>query len=229
MGISMSMNAQVASYSVAQRNANDAVSMSQTADGAASQVSNILTRLRQLAVQSSNGDLTNGDRTNLDTEYQAQLTEIDRISSVTQFNGQNLLSGVAASVNFQVGIGTTATTRSPSPSVASTRLASASTAARSTRSPTLRLQSLRSMPESAHWQTAREGWGAAMNRLSDTVANLQSQSTNLSAAVSQIQDTDIAQATSDLARQQVLAQAGASVLTQANQQPQLALSLIKGG
>lgn len=229
LGISMSMNAQVASYSVAQRNANDAVSMAQTADGAASQVSNILTRLRQLAVQSSNGDLTAGDRTNLDTEFQSQLSEIDRIANVTTFNGQNLMASPAATVNFQVGIGTTANDKI-GVSFGGVDVAGLSMTGKAVDT-VANSQSAITAIDSAisTLATTREGWGAAMNRLSSTVANLQSQSTNLSAAVSQIQDTDIAQATSDLARQQVLSQAGASVLTQANQQPQLALSLIKGG
>ena len=229
LGISMSMNAQVASYSVAQRNANDAVSMSQTADGAASQVSNILTRLRQLAVQSSNGDLTAGDRTNLDTEFQSQLSEIDRIANVTTFNGQNLLSSPAATVNFQVGIGTTANDKIGVSfgGVDTTGLGMTGKDVTSVANSQSAITAIDSAISTL--ATAREGWGAAMNRLSSTVADLQSQSTNLSSAVSQIQDTDIAQATSDLAREQVLSQAGASVLTQANQQPQLALTLIKGG
>ncbi len=228
LGISMSMNAQVASYTVAQRNANDAVSMSQTADGAAAQVSNILTRLRQLAVQSSNGDLSAGDRTNLNTEFQAQLSEVDRIASVTQFNNQNLLSGAATAVNFQVGIGTTANDKIAVNfgGVDVAGLAMTGKAVDSIANSQTAITAIDTAIGTL--ATAREGWGAAMNRLSDTVANLQSQSTNLSAAVSQIQDTDIAKATSDLAREQVLAQAGASVLTQANQQPQLALTLIKG-
>ncbi len=228
LGISMSMNAQVASYGVAQRNANDAVSMSQTADGAAAQVSNILTRLRQLAVQSSNGDLSAGDRTNLNTEFTAQLSEIDRIASVTQFNGQNLLAGASTAVNFQVGIGTTANDKI-GVNFGGVDVAGLTMTGKAVDTVANAQASITAVDAAiGTLSTAREGWGAAMNRLSDTVANLQSQSTNLSSAVSQIQDTDIAQATSNLARQQVLAQAGASVLTQANQQSQLALTLIKG-
>jgi flagellin len=229
LGISESMDAQVRSYAVAQRNANDAISMSQTADGAAGQVSDILKRLRELAVQSSNGDLTAQDRANLDTEFQSEVTEIDRTANVAKFNGLNLLAGAVSTVNFQVGIGTTAFDQI---SVAFggidvaqlgmtgsnvTTVANSQTAINSIDAAITTLS------------TTREGWGAAMNRLSSTVSNLQSMSQNLMAAYGQIKDTDIAKATSDLAREQVLSQAGASVLTQANQQPQLALSLIKGG
>src|SRR5262245_6797893 len=86
LGISKSLNAQVRSMSVAERNTNDGISMVQTADGGAEQIHEILTRMRELAVQSSNGNLTTGDRTNLDTEYQAHLSEIDRIATSTKFN-----------------------------------------------------------------------------------------------------------------------------------------------
>jgi len=232
LGISMSMNTQVAAFGQAQRNANDGVSMAQTADGAAGQIGNILTRLNQLAVQSSNGDLSASDRTNLDTEFQAQLTEIDRIANVTQFNGQNLLSGAPATVNFQVGIGTTTNDQISVAfgGVDTTNLALTGAAVDTVAHAQAAITSITGSGGAISLlATAREGWGAAMNRLSDAVSNLQSESSNISSAVSQIQDTDIAKATSDLAREQVLAQAGASVLTQANQQPQLALSLIKGG
>jgi flagellin len=229
LGISESMDAQVRSYAVAQRNANDAISMSQTADGAAGQVGDILKRLRELAVQSSNGSLGAGDRTNLDTEFQSAMSEVDRIANVAQFNGQNLLKGASAAVSFQVGIGTTASDQIAvnfgGVDVAGLALTGkkVDTVANSQAAITAIDSAISTL------STTREGWGAAMNRLSTTVSNLQSMSQNLAAAKGQIKDTDVAQATSDLAREQVLSQAGASVLTQANQQPQLALTLIRGG
>ena len=106
LGISKSMDADVQSYSTAENNANDGISMAQTADGAADQISSMLTRLRQLAVESSNGDLSANDRSNLNTEFQSVISEVDRISNVTTFNGTQLLSGAATAVAFQVGIGT---------------------------------------------------------------------------------------------------------------------------
>ena len=100
LGIVKSMNAQVRSMAVAERNTNDGISMVQTADGGAEQIHEIMTRMRELAVQASNGNLSANDYTNLDTEYQANLGEIDRISSSTQFNGISLLSGAASSRDF---------------------------------------------------------------------------------------------------------------------------------
>jgi len=105
LGISERMNAQVRSFAVAERNANDGISMAQTADSAAGQIGGLITRLRELAVQSSNGALVTADRNNLDTEKQSVLDEIDRIASVTRFNGKALLDGSqAAETGFQVGI-----------------------------------------------------------------------------------------------------------------------------
>ena len=228
LGISEAMNAQIRSYAVAQRNANDGISMSQTADGAAGQIHDILGRMRELAVQSSNGSLQANDRANLDTEFQTLNTEIDRISNVTLFNGQALLSGAAAAVKFQVGIGTTASDQvsvsfggvtATTLGVNASKVDSVANAQASITSIDTAIQTL---------STTREGWGAAMNQLDGAVANLQSMSTNLSAAKSRIKDADIAMETAQMSRSQVLSQAGAAVLTQANQAPQLALSLLRG-
>jgi flagellin len=228
LGITESMNAQIRSYMVAERNANDGISMAETADGAAAQISSILTRMRELAVQSSNGSLQAADRTNLNTEFTALRSEIDRISNVTQFNGVSLLSGTAAAVSFQVGIGTstsdqvsvtfggvTATTLGVNTSAVDTA-ANAQTAITALDSA---IQTL---------STTREGFGSGINRLQAAVSNLQSIRTNLSAAHSRIKDVDVAEETAALARSQVLSQAGVSVLAQANASPQLALSLLRG-
>jgi flagellin len=226
--MSKRLAAQVASYSVAQRNANDAVSMAQTADGGAEQISNILSRLRELAVQGANGTMSAGDSANLDTEFQAQLTEIDRISKVTTFNGLNVLSGAAAAQTFQVGIGTTASD-SVSVTFGGADVAGlAMTGAKVTTSAfsTAAITSIDAAIQTL--STVRAGFGASMNKLQDAVSNLQSVQTNTSAALSQIRDVDVASATASLAQQQVLAQAGESVLAQANQQPQLAVNLIQG-
>src|ERR1044072_4807859 len=107
--IAKSMNAQVRSYAVAERNTNDGISMLQTADGGAEQVHGLLTRMRELAVQASNGSMSSNDLTNIDAEYQQNLQEIDRVAGSVQFNGINLLAGASASKSFQVGIGTAST------------------------------------------------------------------------------------------------------------------------
>lgn len=228
LGIAKSMDAQITSYGQAEQNANDAISMAQTADGAADQVSNMLTRMRQLAVESSNGDLSTNDRANLDTEFQSITSEIDRIANVTQFNGTNLLSGAATAVKFQVGIGTTANDQVSVNfgGVDTTRLALTGSAVDSFANAQTAIGKIDTAIQTL--STVREGWGSAMNRFQSSVSTLQSIQSNTSAALSRIQDVDVAKETANLSKQQVLSQAGAAVLAQANQQPQLALKLLQG-
>ncbi len=228
LGISKRMTAQVDSYATATSNANDAVSMTQTADGGAEQISQILDRLRQLAVEGANGTMSAADSSNLNTEFQAQLSEITQISNTTTFNGVSLLSGAAATINFQVGINNTAsdqvgvgfggvtvsTLGLSAATVATQAGASAAIATIDTAINTL--------------STTRAGYGAAEDQFQSIVSNLASISTNTSAALSQIKDVDVASATATLAQTQVLAQGGETVLAQANQTPQLATSLIRG-
>lgn len=228
LGISKSMDAQIASYTQAESNANNGISMAQTADGAADQISNMLTRMRQLAVESSNGDMSANDRTNLDTEFQSITSEISRISAVTQFNGTNLLSGAATTVKFQVGIGTTANDQVGVSfgGVDATTLGLTGKDVTSFANSQASITAIDSAIQTL--TTAREGWGSAMNRFQNSVSNLQSINTNTSAALSRIQDVDVASETAKLSKQQVLSQAGAAVLAQANQAPQLALKLLQG-
>ena len=228
LGIVKSMNAQVRSMAVAERNTNDGISMTQTADGGAEQIHEIMTRMRELSVQASNGNLSTNDYTNLDTEFQANLQEIDRVASSTQFNGISLLSGASASRNFQVGIGTAATDRiavsfggadSAGLAVAGTSLTSFANAQSSITALDAGIQTL---------STTREGFGSSLNRFGFAVSALQSQQTNMSAAVSRIRDVDIASETAMMSKNQVLTQAGAAILKQANQSPQLAMQLLQG-
>jgi flagellin len=228
LGIVKSMNAQVRSMAVAERNTNDGVSMVQTADGGAEQLHEIMTRMRELAVQASNGSLGANDYTNLDTEYQANLAEIDRIAASTKYNGISLLSGAAASKDFQVGIGTAATDRiavsfggADAAGLAVSGGAVTSFAAAQTAITALDagIQSL---------STIREGFGSSLNRFSFAVSALQSQQTNLSAGISRIRDVDIASETATMSKNNVLTQAGAAILKQANQSPQLAMQLLQG-
>jgi flagellin len=228
LGISESMSAQVRSYAVAERNAMDGISMAETADGAAAQIHSILGRMRELAVQSSNGSMTANDRTNLNTEFTALRDEIDRISDVTKFNGKDLLSGAAATVDFQVGIGTSASDRVAVSfgGVTTTTLGVNASTVDTFANAQSAITALDSAIQSL--STTREGWGSAINRLQSSVSNLQSMRTNLSAAHSRIKDVDVAEQTAAMSRQQVLSQAGAAVLAQANQAPQLAMSLLRG-
>jgi flagellin len=228
LGISKSMNAQVRSYVVAERNANDAISMLQTADGGAEQVHELLTRMRELAVQASNGSLSADDYTNLNTEYTSVLAEVDRVASSTSFNGIGLLQGAAATRDFQVGIGTAATDRITVSfgGAGATQLAVNATDVTNFANAQTSITALDTAIQSL--STVREGFGAAMNRMSTAVGNLQTMQTNTASSLSRIRDVDVASEATKLSRFQVLSQAGASVLAQANQAPQLALQLLRG-
>lgn len=228
MGISESLKARIRSFSVAERNTNNAVSMTNTAEGGLNQISGIIVRMRELAVQSANGDLTSTDRSYIDTEFGLLKDEIDRLSETTQYNGKDLLSGSATTFNFQVGINTTSfdTISVTFGGVDSSALGlsgvgvGGADATKATAAITALDTALTAV------STNRSSLGAATNRLQEAIANSQTMRTNLAAANSAIRDVDIAEETSHLARSQVLLQAGTSVLAQANQSPSLALSLL---
>jgi flagellin len=227
LGISDSMVAQIRSYSVAERNANDGISMSQTADGAGAQVTSMLQRMRELSVQAANGSLQSADRANADVEFQALVSEIDRVASTTQFNGISLLTG-GATIGFQVGIGTTGSDM-VNVKFGDFTAATLGVAGQDVTDAAKSLLSITAIDTAlASVATERATFGAVVNRFQSTVQNLQSMRTNLSAANSRIRDVDVAEETASMARSQVLSQAGAAVLAQANQAPQLALSLLKG-
>ena len=224
LAISQSMNAQVQSYTVAQQNANDAVSMVQTADGSADQVESLLTRMRELSVEAQNGTMSPDDVSDLNTEFQQDLSEIDRVTGDANFNGTNLLAGAANTIDFQVGIDGT-----PSDLI-SVQFGACDTNGLGVAGTTVTSAGIMTTIDTAltTLNTNRANFGAAMNRLQDASSSIQSMQTNLSSALATVQDVDVASATANLARQQVLAQAGAAVLSQANQTPQLALKLLGG-
>ncbi len=236
VGIASRLTAQVAAYSSASQNANNAISMTQTADDGASQISDILTRLSQLAVEGSDGTMSASDSANLQQEFAAQVQEITNIASNTTFNGINLLAGAAqtaaAATNFQVGISTGAANQvsvsfggaDATDLVANGALASCSVNSAGDAEAAIGVINTAIQNLSA----IRAGFGAGMDALQDTVSNLSSMSTNTSAALSNVQDVDVASATASLAQEQVVSQAGEAILAQANQQPQLAVSLIHG-
>jgi flagellin len=230
LGISESMNAQVRSYTVAERNANDGISMAQTADAAAGQLNGILTRLRELAVQSANGALTTVDRTNLQTEFTSLSSEVDRITSVTKFNNHSLLDGSAGSVQFQVSINNNSLEQISVPAFASSinfsSLGLSGIGVTATDSALAAITSIDSAIQQLN--TIREGFGAAINRLDAAVRGIQTARTNLAAALGRIRDVDVAEESANMTKWQVLNQAGTAVLSQANQAPQTALSLLRG-
>ena len=222
LGIAKSFNAQVQSYGVASQNAQDAVSMVQTADGSADQIDSLLTRMRELAVEGQNGTMSANDLTNLGTEFGQDLSEIDRVAGDATFNTHQLLAGSTNSVNFQVGIQGTSNDQ------ISVQFGGLDTSGLGLTGAAVTSSTILTTIDNA-MQTlnnSRAGFGAAMNRLQNASNQITSTQTNLSSALSAIQDVDVATETANLAREQVLAQAGASVLSQANQAPQLAQKLL---
>jgi flagellin len=227
LAISQNMQANIRSMNQAVRNANDGISLVQTAEGALNESSNILLRMRELATQAANGVLSQSQRDNIQVEFKNLQQEIDRISAVTDFNGTKLLNGaLSAGTTLQVGTGTTAN------DTVSVTISKADT---STLSVTANFVSTQAAAQSAltaidlaiqSVSTARGNLGAVQNRLQSTINNLQVAVENTSAANSRIVDVDVAAETANMTKAQILAQAGVSVLSQANQSPQLALKLL---
>lgn len=227
LAISERMNAQVRGFNVAIRNANDGISMAQTAEGAMQAITDNLQRMRELAVQAANGTFGSGDRGNLDTEFQQLADEIDRVVSGTKFNGIDAIN-VTASITFQVGAGTTSgvdTITVASADVAfmggvsgSVTDASGATAA---------ITELDGMLDKVN--NARANWGAVQNRFQSVVQNLMVSSENAAAARGRIIDADFAQETANMTRGQILQQAGTAMLAQANSIPNNVLTLLRGG
>ncbi|MBM4375899.1 MAG: flagellin FliC [Deltaproteobacteria bacterium] len=229
LGVSESLKARIRSFRVAERNTNNAIGMTRTAEGGLGEISGIVQRMRELAVQSANGDLTSTDRSYIDTEFQLLKDEIDRVANSTDFNGVALLSGTAADIRFQVGIGTTPndTIDISFGGISTTNLGLTSGVSLDGTDATNATAAIDAIDAAlTSVSTSRATFGAAQNRLSISVTNSQTMRTNLEAANSSIRDVDIAEETSILARSQVLLQAGTSVLAQANQAPQLALQLL---
>lgn len=230
LAISEGMRSQVRSMNQAVRNANDGVSLVQTAEGALNEVSNILVRMRELATQSATGTVSSEQRAYIDNEFTQLKGEIDRISSATSFNGTSLLSNASgATVSFQVGAGATtndtiAVTISAS-SASSIGVGTASVSGANGANATAALTAIDSAITSV--SNIRGTLGAVQNRLQSTINNLQVSVENLSAAESRIRDVDVASETAAMTRAQILTQAGTSILAQANQTPQSALSLLR--
>ncbi len=229
LAISENLKSQVRSFAVAERNAGDGISMAQTAEGALGEVHNILGRMRELAIQASNGSLTDTDRGFLQTEFSSLQSEITRIQGSAKFNGKLLLAAATTNITLQVGL------QSVSADQISVKLGgvalsniSGSGVSLTGTNATNALASLSTIDSAiTNISTARSSFGAAMNRLEVAQSNIQTMRLNLSAANSRIRDVDVASETSQMSRNQVLSQAGLSVLAQANQLPQLALGLVQ--
>ena len=233
LAIATRMTSQVRGMAVASRNANDAISMAQTAEGALGKIGESLQRMRELAVQSSNSTNSTNDRANLDQEYQALSSEVTRVIGGTKFNGKNLLNASATAMAFQVGADNSTTdsiTVTLSNIGAGTgMLASISTpATASICTAALALTTMSNLDAAIdEVTTARSSLGSVQNRFESVVANLGTTSENLQADKGRIMDADFAVETSNMSRAQVLQQAGNAMLAQANQAPQQVMSLLR--
>jgi flagellin len=237
LAISERFKAQIRSTSQAERNTLDGVSLIQTAEGSFNEVSGILIRLRELAVQSANGTLSSTDRDSIATESTALVNEIDRISTTTKFNGLALIgstTGTSVTFTFQVGTGTSSADQIAVTVQQVKSTAFGTGAVDLTASATFSLTTASTAQAAittldtaiAFTNSVRSTLGAAQNRFEAAARNLAVQGENYSAANSRIRDVDVAEETANLTRNQILSQAGASVLAQANQAPSLALSLL---
>ena len=250
LAIASRMTSQITGLETGIRNANDAISMINVADGAMVEVSNMLQRMRELALQSANGTTTSDDRTYLNAEYKNLIGEIERIATNTQWNGRSILDGSAngtndTTVKFQVGAnggqtiavdfgnisqdsgsGTTKfDTFEQSGTLAAGSFITAGTTASAMTTASAAITKIDSAITEVN--TQRSTFGAAVNQLTYAVDNLASVKVNAEASRSRIQDTDYAAETSELARTQIIQQAGTAMLAQANQLPQTVLALLK--
>jgi len=229
LGIAVNLESDIGSYSQAARNANDGISVTQTAEGALNQTSNIITRLRELATESASDGVSNTQRAYIQTEATQLTSEIDRIANDTTYNGTSLLNSSSGSLSFQVGIGSNQTNDAISVNTinaTSSTLFASTTLDFSTSSGAVATLSVLDTALNSV-SNDRSNLGAVGNRLQDAVATISTTSENLQAADSRIRDVDVAAETSNMTRLQVLAQAGVSVLAQSNQTPQLALKLLQ--
>jgi flagellin len=220
LAIADRMNAQIRGINVAVRNANDGISLAQTADGALATVTDALQRMRELAVQAQNGSNGTSDRANLDTEYQQLSAEVTRIANQTVFNGNTVIGAGAGTQTFQVGAnnGDTLTVTTSQITTVAGDLTTAANASTALAAIDAKLDII---------TTDRASYGAAMSRFDFAISDLQISGTNQSAARGRIMDADFAAETANLARAQILQQAGTAMVAQANALPQSVLSLLK--
>jgi len=227
LGIAERMNAQVRGMNVAVRNANDAISLAQTGEGALGKVGDMLQRMRELAVQSANATNSTTDQASLDAEFQQLGTEIGRTISSTKFNGLSILGTNAGTQTFQVGANngdTVAVVTTDLSSGTSIQTATAGGVA-STASATAALTNIDAALDKVNSERAL--YGAAQNRFENIVSTLQVASENQAAARSRIMDADFAAETANLSRAQILQQAGTAMVAQANQLPNIVMKLLQ--
>jgi len=228
LALSERFTAQIRGLEQANRNANDGISMLQTAEGAMSEISSSLQRMRELAVQSVNDTVSATDKKSLDAEYQALATEITRNTDATKFNGVSVI-GAAATLTFQIGFEANANNQVTATTVdvaAASGVASTIAGAISTKASASYMVAAIDVAINKI-SSLRADFGAAQNRLESTVRNNANIIENQNAARSRILDADFAKETANLTRTQILQQAGVAMLAQANAVPQTVLSLLR--
>lgn len=229
LAISEKMRSQIRSFTVASRNAQDGISLAQTAEGALGEVSNILGRMRELAMQSSNGTLSVEDRTTLNSEFEAMTQEIGRIATQTEFNNISLLDGSNATVTMQIGLNSGEDIDVNLGDMTITNAAGLNIDSLDVLDTTNATAALARLDTAITFtNTSRGDLGAQQNRMQSTLRSILNARENLSAAESRIRDVDIASESADLTRNSIMQQAASSILSQANTQPQIALSLLQG-
>lgn len=229
LAIADRMQAQVRGMNVAVRNANDAISLAQTAEGSIGKVTDMLQRMRELAVQSANATNTQGDRDNLNEEFREMAAEIDRTLGATRFNGLAILSGDAGTLTFQVGAETTDTVDIVTTNLVTNADVAAVTGAgsdiTSVGNATTAMTNIDTALDTVNAERAL--YGASQNRFEAIIGTLQVASENQSAARGRIMDADFASETANLSRTQILQQAGTAMVAQANALPQGVLALLR--
>jgi flagellin len=228
LAIASRMESQVRGQNMAIRNANDAISMSQTAEGAIGKITDMLQRMRELAVQSANTTNTTADRGNLDAEFQALSSEVTRTIGSTRFNGQAVVGTGAGTQSYQVGelstdrIDVVTKDLSANAQITAVQTAAITTAAAASSA----MVAIDAALSTANVE--RAAYGAVQNRFEAIISTLQVAASNNAASRSRIMDADFATETANLSRAQILQQAGTAMMAQANQAPQQVMQLLRG-
>lgn len=234
--IATRMSSQIRGQNVAVKNANDGISLAQTAEGALQESTNILQRMRELAVQARNGTNGTADQTATNAEFAQMSDELTRIAASTQLNGKNLLDGSAGTVQLQVGSNTGSanhidlvlSSKFDAVSMSVDKGTLALTGATVTGAQANIDNAITAIDAAiAQIGATRANLGASQNRLTSTISNLQNITENVTAAQGRVQDTDFAAETANLTKQQTLQQASTAVLAQANQLPSAVLKLLQ--
>lgn len=227
LAVAERLRARITSLDQARRNANDGISLVQTAESALGEASSILNRMREIAIQANNSTLSSTDKNTLNAEFSALISEVNRIAQSTDFNGIKLLDGSSSNLDFQVGFGTTGGVDTLAVSLSpalSTTLGIQSLDVGASGNASAAIAAVDSAIDTV--SSLRGSLGAAQNRLGSAVTTIGAAIENLAAAESRIRDVDIARETASLSRNSIIQQASLAILSQANALPSSALKLL---